>query len=278
MSDDFYRRLVKPIRDAEIEVILDGLPVDKSYPWDQQLNFAERIGPIRRFISTARDWLKQELVGLEQFPFAYVMNGNTDSLNHLILTNHGKFGWYHKEYTYYRHLCSKATHDRTYVEMQEPEEVDHLFTTWPGYTNGDSLQADFAKTVPASMKHLDVAYAALTRTVGNFDVTHFQTVSVSFSKTLAIPFNRIGILFSKKEISSLDVLNKLGYVNIAGANAATAIMQAISPNHWRNKYGEIYDSICADNSITPTECFLFGYHEDGTRIGLAPYFKGLIAG
>ena len=106
----------------------------------------------------------------------------------------------------------------------------------------------------------------------SIDASIFDTASFSFSKSLAIPYNRISLLFSKKEIPSLVIMNKLGYVNLSGVKLATHLLKNISPNYWWNTYSSKLDNLCLSNNLRKTDCILFAYNGD-ERISLAEYWK-----
>jgi hypothetical protein len=119
--------------------------------------------------------------------------------------------------------------------------------------------------------HLDCAYLGLVKPT-SIDASIFDTASFSFSKSLAIPYNRISLLFSKKEIPSLVIMNKLGYVNLAGVKLATYLLENIDPNYWWSTYGSKLDVLCNKHNLRKTDCILFAYN-DTQRISLAEYWK-----
>jgi hypothetical protein len=79
-------------------------------------------------------------------------------------------------------------------------------------------------------------------------------------------------MFSKREIPSIDLLNKIGYVNLGGVNLASHIMDRLPINYWWDKYGVAMQQLCKDNNLTPTSSLLSAF--DGRdRIGLAQYWQ-----
>jgi len=89
---------------------------------------------------------------------------------------------------------------------------------------------------------------------------------------LAIPYNRISILFSKTEIESLAIMNKLGYVNLSGVRLVNHILDQLPANYWWDKYGPMLDDLCRKNNLGKTDCILFAYKGD-SRISLAEYWR-----
>jgi hypothetical protein len=271
-QDDFYSRLIKPFRDKKITEIIDSADSSIVSPWDKDLSWLERIGPIKELRTNFQEWSKDYIFGIEKFPHMYIMNGNTDSLNVIFNNSKGTMSWQEGDYSYYKFYHQQI--NKPFNALTEPEEVDDFIVTWPGYTWGNKDQLNFANKCNPKRKHLDCAYLGLTNPQ-NIDVSDFETVSVSFSKTLAIPFNRIGILFSKTPISSLELLNKLGYVNLSGVRLVNHILKNLEINYWWNTYGEKLKDLCSKNNLRATDCLLFGY-SDNKRISLAPYWRNYL--
>jgi len=268
-TNDFYKKLVNPIRDPKISQIIEWLSPDEYSPHDEHLTYAERLEPIKTLRETFIQWSKSWIYNLEKFPFVYVMNGNTDSINTLFSTSKGVMSWKKGDYSYYQYWHKQIR--KPFKELIEPEKVDDIILSWPGYTWGNTEQLEFANSCNAQRMHLDCAYLGLVKPLC-IDVAKFETVSVSFSKTLSIPYNRIGLLFSKTEISPLSIMNSLGYVNLSGVKIATRIMEQLPVDYWWENYADKLEHICKVNDIRKTDCLLFGYINDN-RISLAEYWK-----
>jgi hypothetical protein len=265
---NFYKKLVKPIRDEKLINIINLASPEIFSPYDKELNYEERLDPIKelrnKFTNFSSDWI----TGLDKFPHMYVMNGNTDSLN-TIFNHYNHISWKKGDYTYYNywHALSK----KAYTELENPALVEDLIVTWPGYTWGNREQLEFSEKCKPVRKHLDCAYLGLVKP-DSIDISDFETASFSFSKTLAIPYNRIGIMFSKTEINTLSILNKLGYVNLAGVKLVNHILDRFSINYWWETYSSKLEKLCITNNLKSTDSLLFAYQ--GTdRISLAEYWK-----
>lgn len=266
--NNFYDRLIKPIRDKTISGIINSITTDVFSPYDKKLNFSERLLPIRQLFDAVSKYANHYIVGLDNYPHRYVTNGNTHSLEVLFSrTNIAAFNT--TDYMYYNawHTATKKPH----MALEEPTLVDDMFFTWPGYKYGNASELDFALNCNPTRLHMDCAYLGLVKPQ-KIDCSNFETVSISFSKTCAIPYNRIGVLYSKNPIPELEILNQLGYINSSGAMIATKILSSIHPQYWWDKYGHtVVADLCNKNELTPTDCILFAY-KDGVRIGLAPYW------
>jgi hypothetical protein len=267
-TKDFYRKLIKPIRNTYVSALIDQVDANIYSPYDKELSWEERISPITELKNSFLEWSKDSISGLDQFPYMYVMNGNTDSLN-VIFSNADNMAWQKGDYSYYNywHTIQRKQHQ----ELTEPQSVSNIVVSWPGYSWGNSDQLEFAKQCNATSMHLDCAYLGLVKPA-RIDASIFDTASVSFSKSLAIPYNRISLLFSKKEIPSLVIMNKLGYVNLSGVKLATHLLKNISPNYWWDTYSSKLDELCIKNNLRKTDCILFAYNGD-QRVSLAEYWK-----
>lgn len=269
INNDFYQKLIKPIRDDNVTAIIESATAEIFSPWDKELTWDERIRPIMDLRKKFTSWSSDLVSGLETFTYMYVMNGNTDSMNTIFAGANAGTAWKKGDYSYYKywHSARKKVHR----ELEQPEKVPSIIASWPGYTWGNREQLDFANECETVHKHLDCAYLALT-TPEKVDISNFQTASFSFSKTLAIPYNRISILFSKHEIDSLAILNKLGYVNLSGVKLVNYMLDRLPANYWWDKYGSMLDDLCKKNDLIKTDCILFAYQGD-KRVSLAEYWR-----
>ena len=268
-QDELYTSRVKPIRDDHISNIISSAGPEIFSPYDKEFNWSERLTPIKRLQITTLKWCANWLTGLDKFNFVYVTNGNTDYLINLFNSTNN-IAFKQGDYSYYQHW-----HDvmgKPYRELTEPADVDDLVVSWPGYNYGDNTELDFANKCTAQWRHLDCAYLGVVKP-SSLDVSEYETVGISFSKILSIPYNRIGLCFSKTEIKDNAILNKIGYVNLAGVKLATHIMNKLDPNYFWNKYGEEQlSNLCEKHGLTKTQSILIAY-ENGKRVGLAPYWQ-----
>lgn len=268
-TDDYYKSLVKSIRDSLINDTIDSLKSSDFSPYDKELNWAERKIPILKLKKNFINWSKDALRGLDSFPYMYVMNGNTESLIALFnrTTN---LSWRQGDYSYYKHW--HTLENKSFNELTSPASVDDLVVTWPGYNYGNKEELDFALSCNAKRLHLDCAYLGLTKP-DSIDTSIFETVAVSFSKPFSVPYNRIGVLFTKNKILNYDFLNDIGYVNLGGVHIVNSLMKQLPLDYWWSNYSEKYKTMCAKNNLTPTDCLLFAYDSKGNRIGTACYWQ-----
>ena len=259
-----YRSLIKPIRDKNLLSIINNISVDQFSPYDKELNFEERILPIKKFIKDFKIWATP-ISGLHKFDYVYITNGNTDALNILFSQQEGLL-FDQLDYRYYSILEK--------ILQQNHNSSQDIIFTWPSYNDGTNYFVEKYKNFEGR-KHLDIAYLGLTPYMF-LDTSSFETVNISFSKTLSIPFNRIGITFSKHPIPILETMNKIGYINLSGVMIAHEILKNIKINYWMDNYWDTYLKICADNNLMPTNCILFAY-DNNIRVGIAELYDHYIS-
>jgi len=270
--DEFYKTLIKPIRDDFISAIINEANNLETYsPWDNQFNWRERHDPIEQLKRSTTEWASNWLLGLDDvnFPHIYIMNGNSHSLD-VLFGRVDNIAFKKNDYTYY-----SQWHKRTGKQCQildEPQTVKDIVVSWPGYSNGDKTELDFALQCNPERLHLDCAYLGLAEP-DQIDVSKFETISISFSKSLSIPYNRISVLYSKNEIPELELLNKIGYVNLSGVNLANILLEKVPSTYWWDTYGSKIEKICANHDLTPTKSILFAYNKNKKRISLAPHWN-----
>jgi hypothetical protein len=267
-----YKSLIKPLRDNKINELLNLAPLDIYSPYDKKFSLSERFDPIKELRNTLVTWSQPAIAGLDTFPYTYVANGNTEWLNHLFASNSGTIAWKKGDYSYYK-LCA-TSFDKEFTELENPQEIDDLILSWPGYAYGDSTELDFAKRCKSARLHLDVAYLGTTSPIQT-DVSEFETVAITLSKTLAIPYNRISMVFSKHSIPTYDIMNSIGYVNLSGVNIANYLLKHIDIGYFWNTYNSLYQNICDKLELTPTQCILTAYAKT-QRISTASFLMDAI--
>lgn len=196
------------------------------------------------------------------------MNGNSHSLDELF-RRVDNIAFKKNDYSYYSQWHYRT--GKPYQVLEEPRPVKDIVVSWPGYSHGDRTELDFALQCNPERLHLDCAYLGLAEP-DQIDVSAFETISISFSKSLSIPYNRISVLYSKNQIPELEILNKIGYVNLSGVNLANALLEKLPHDYWWNNYGNKVEKLCANHDLTATKSILFAYDKNGRRLGLAPHW------
>ena len=281
MITQYYNKLTKPIRDSKIAEILESIYTTKIFPADIEFNFKERLSVKNELTSQFIPWVRKFLNGLEKFSHKYIANGNSDALNMLFMKRDFKRICFLKnEYSYYSHLCNALNIE--YLEV-DPLDISLLSNTdlflisLPSSYDGSSTdRIELINQLQQSRipVFIDVAYCGLTEPFYlNLISTSNTYLAFTFSKSSSLAFNRIAIMFSSSEIPGLEIMNKIGYVNLSGANTAIAIMKSISVDYFYTTYKDQYSKICQSQNITPTKCILFGHDQNNDKFCTTPYYK-----
>jgi histidinol-phosphate/aromatic aminotransferase/cobyric acid decarboxylase-like protein len=217
-TNPFWQKLTKPIRDQHINSLISDIKIDSIAPWDRNFTFAERLVPKMQLFSQFKNWVSSWFSGFDLLPEKYICNGNTDSLNHIFMQ--GKFQRVfilENEYSYYGHLCQELGIELIIFDRDSIDTItenDLVCISIPNAYNGNVDQRkDIVEYLQNKNCHLyiDVAYCGLTAPfhlkIQNKTNTYF---AFTFSKTLAVGFNRISVLYAGRTIPGLAIMNKIG--------------------------------------------------------------------
>lgn len=269
MSDNnpFWNKLTKPIRDTKINDIINSLAIDEISPWDKNFNFIERLAPKQKLFLKLTKWLAPYFSGFNQLPEKYVCNGNTDSLNHIFMNRKFKRVFtLNNEYTYYGYLCQALGIEKKIFSIDTVDQItqdDLVCISVPSAYNGkiDNRQEIISilqdRNIPV---YIDVAYCGLT-TPFKIDIKSASNTyfAFTFSKSLSIGFNRISVLYAGQPVPGLEIMNKIGYVNLSGIKMASALIDQVPCDYIYQTYASQYADICNRLNLTPTDCILFAH-------------------
>jgi hypothetical protein len=272
-NNPFWNKLTKALRDSKIDNELKNLTLNDSFFKDTDFNFAQRHVIRDKFFELFPNWIINYFTGLENFTEKNITNGNTDAINLVFLgNNYSKIYTLPNEYIYYSHLSKSLSIPQIQFDLTSLDKLNTdgiVCISVPSSNNGEieskQLVIDYCQknNIPI---FIDVAYCGLTVPgtikIGKSSKTFF---AFSFSKTLGLAFNRVGILYSNKDIISASLLNKLGYVNLSGASAALHLMQKIPCDYVYQTYKDQYQDICKDANLKTTNCILFGHTAKGEK-------------
>jgi hypothetical protein len=270
-----YAQLIKPLRTPLIRDTLNSMESYEWSPHDQQFTFVERLAPIDVLRSNILNWASNHLVGLGQFDHMYVLNGNTDRIDKLFDTipdtAHiaGDYGYYGKRQS--THSQPQSTLPT--IPLPLSNHPNNAIVTWPGYSHGDRTQLNQILAHNPTHLHLDCAYLGLVRSDARLNIDRFDTVAISFSKTLAIPFNRISVLFTRTPDPKLELLNSIGYVNLSGVHIVNKLLNTLHSTYWNDLCDPKYEQLCSASALAPTNCYLFAVNQNGVRVSTAPYWR-----
>jgi hypothetical protein len=276
-----YNKLTKPIRDSKINSIISSISSDKAFPADVNFSFQERLIVKHELIETFIPWVKSHIDGIREFNFKYIANGNSDALNMIFMQRKFKHIYFlKKEYSYYSHICGLLNLEHTAIDLSEIDKVtsgDLFLISIPSSHDGTAIErlGLVNKLQEKNVRiFIDVAYCGLTEPFYlKLNSTKNTYLSFTFSKSSSLSFNRIAILFSDLSIPGIDIMNKLGYVNLSGANAAIALMKNLPVDYFYNTYKDQYEKICQEKNLTPTKCILFGHDQNKEKYCTTPYYN-----
>lgn len=276
-----YNKLTKPIRDSKINSVLNNIQSNKAFPADVEFSFRERLSVKQELIETFIPWVNDHIDRLQDFNFKYVANGNSDALNMIFMQRKFEHVYFlKKEYSYYSHICGLLNLEHTAIDLSEIDKVssrDLFLVSIPSSYDGsvsDRIEL-ISKLQEKNVKvFIDVAYCGLTEPF-QLKLTSTKNIylAFTFSKSSSLSFNRIAIMFSDLSIPGIDIMNKLGYLNLSGANTAIAIMKNFPVDYFYNTYKDQYTIICQEKNLMPTKCILFGHDLNGDKFCTTPYYK-----
>jgi hypothetical protein len=279
-ADPLWSRLIKPLRDLEIQQVIENIPVNLLTPYDKEFTFAERFDPINKLHLNFIRWINPSVIGLIRFQKKYITNGNTNFIDQVVLTQRpARIIHLKGDYSYYSYLANALKIQRVEITIDQLDTVrpsDLFLISVPFANNGKNengqVVIDYCHTnqIPLAV---DIAYSGLTPEYSiNLTPRENLYVGFTFSKTFGIPYNRIGVCYAGSEVAGLNTMNSIGYVNLSGVNIVNTIMRKFPKNFMYNKYNEEYKRICSQLSYTPTDCILFAYNGQD-RVCITEYYS-----
>ena len=278
-ANPFWNKLTKPLRDTVMDAVLREIPFEDSYTKDIDFNFLERLKVKSVLFKLFSPWVDKYFTGFENFSNQYVTNGNTEALSMLMANMHlNKIYTLPNEYNFYGYIAKTLGKEHVIINCIEDIANDGIvLLSVPGSRDGEikskQVVIDHCQTNDIPL-FIDIAYCGLTKPskikIGKSSNTY---VAFSFSKTVGLSFNRIGIMFTNKDVPTLDIMNKIGYVNLSGAKAAIKMMRGIPCDYVYNTYKDQYAAICKEKGLTKTNCILFGLDKNGDKFCTTEFYK-----
>jgi histidinol-phosphate/aromatic aminotransferase/cobyric acid decarboxylase-like protein len=277
----FWNKLTKAIRDSAFDNELKKLPVNEMYFKDTEFNFYERLKVSHELFNTFPNWIGDYFTGIVNFKEKYITNGNTDALNLVLLNRkYNKIFTLPDEYMYYTYIANSLRIKQQYFTAECFDLLNNdgiVCISIPASYDGDieskQLVIDYCQENGIPI-FIDVAYCGLTDPgVINIKKTENTFFAFSFSKTLGLAFNKVGVLYSDEPVVSMSLMNKIGYVNLSGALAALRLMKKFPCNYVYQTYKDQCNDICNEYNLTPTKCILFGRTPSDDKFGIAEYYK-----
>lgn len=278
-ANPFWNKLTKPLRDSVMDNALREIPFEDSYTKDVDFNFLERLKIKTTMFKLFAPWVEQYFTGFEHFSNQYITNGNTEALS-MLMSNMSleKIYILPDEYNFYNYIAKMLGKECVTVNNVEDITTDGIMLiSVPASRDGDIISKqsiiDYCQSNNVPL-FVDIAYCGLTEP-GKIKIQRSPNtyVAFSFSKTVGLAFNRIGIMFTNKDVPTLDIMNKIGYLNLSGAKAAIKMMRSIPCDYVYKTYKDQYANICKEHGLTRTNCILFGHDKNGDKFCTTEFYK-----
>jgi hypothetical protein len=235
---------VTPIRLPEVfELVKTNF---KFYEGDQLLN-------VSQLETIFRDWY-QPLVSLDQFPHMYFMNnGITQALEYMpIHFKNIDISMLLGDYFWLKTInCA--------TEVIDPSACRISYDTNPSTIDGSV----HSNVWPSDVHILDGAYVGTC--LDKISVpSNTEILLLGFSKNLGLPELRCGLMFSKKKIRNLDVLQKtFGYVGLQSFNLIANICKDLDIITLATKLKTHQLEFCKHfKEFEPSQCALLATTKD----------------
>ena len=122
--------------------------------------------------------------------------------------------------------------------------------------------------------HVDGAWLTCCRGI-NFDLLHpsIKSVGISLSKGLGLGWNRIGLRWTRQpNPDSVTIMNDFDMNLRAPVMIGLHFIRRLQPDYLWNKYGDIYNRVCNDFGLTPTQSIYLALRND-QPVGLSPLIR-----
>lgn len=265
----YWPKLTKGLRDPEFDKVLATAPI---VPFsNNKFTLYERFKIIKKFDITLKNKIKP-YINLNELNNTYITNGITESLSSWI-NNIDTIGVLPNEYTYYERIAS-IRNIKLINPSKELSQCNKVVISCPfSYDGNTKIQQELIyncadNDIPIL---IDMAYLGVTAPF-TLDISRNKRVQVAYtmSKHFALPFDRLGILWSSYEDSELSILNQVGYVNITAIQRAQLLIENFDMDHIYKKYKQQSDKVMAHLNLKQTECVLFG-HKGSDKFCITEY-------
>ena len=214
-----------------------------------------------KFIENFISWFNKghfKVKGLKDFKHVYITTGVSESIN-MAITEHrlrpevvsDDYPGYIAQYLMIRKAGIRCTNNTPFISL-------------PFYDTADEHPQ--TQSLLEQNTFVDLAWAGGSGLKKTYDLSKVGYVAFSFSKMYGIQFHRVGILFSKKPIKTLEMFKSEAYVNLAGVDLVNQLM-SFSPSYFYDKYRGKADEICKRLNLDTTPSLWFG-RKDNKKVPL----------
>lgn len=262
---NYYDVINNPLVPYQYPEIREILLAGTSCP-----SYQDRYEILNKFREETRAWLQSGKItcisGLENFPYVYVLSGISQYISDLPKIEKRKIVLHEYEYGGYRKTLKLYNMDHRlesdFKNFDQGRGNELIVLSYPVSLNGNS-DKDVERLLSNSSTPivLDSAFLGTNLFDINFDFNKLYSVETflfSFSKSFGMPFNRIGIMFSKKEIEEYEMYQSYAYNNLFSAQIVRCIMEKYNIDYFTNKYKWVQEAACEIKRYQTSECLLLG--------------------
>lgn len=199
--------------------------------------------------------------GIESFQHIDIINGCTQFIDNLYMQ--GPLQTIQGDYRYHQRLNLCDIRNIGNLENGVP-----LIIAMPFPNVGDVhirmkeiLQECHMKNIDV---HIDGAWITCCKKI-EFDFSHpaIKSVGISLSKGLGLGWNRIGLRYSRNQLQdSISIMNNFNMNNRALVMIGLHFIKKFPSDYFWNTYGTVYDKICKDFDLTPTNAIHLAMKND----------------
>jgi len=210
-----------------------------------------------------RDWIS-EITNLDSFSYCYFVNGVTDAINQWCLQETREWQYFIGDYEYPKSITGKG------LRVSKPKKDTLLYVSNPFCATGDFINIENLECPVI----LDCAYVGATRKYKIGLPKNTEQVWFSFSKGWGLIGQRLGLVFSKYKIPSLELMKKVECWNFNGVELCHLILDNFATDTVYNMYRKKQEQICRDWNFDPSDCFFIAKTTD-TEYRKRQRIKGL---
>lgn len=213
---------------------------------------------------------RNKLKGLEQLPYVDAIVGCTHFIDNLLLKyNIAGLQIFEHDYTYYKRLDPQIR----YASLGQliPEKPILIAAPFPGYLDlhphwDEILEESLNKNIDI---HIDGCWLGAANQI-EIDLTHpsIKSIGLSFSKSLGLYWNRIGLRFSKikDDTDSISIHNQFRMVPEYLMRNALVAMQELPIDYLWDTYETAHMSICRELYLRPSKIIYAAHSMDKTKL------------
>ena len=126
--------------------------------------------------------------------------------------------------------------------------------------------------------HVDGAWLTCCRGI-NFNLSHpsIKSVAISLSKGLGLGWNRIGLRWTKDQVTdSISIMNDFNMNCRMLTMVGSHVLNNVEPDYLWKTHGELNAKVCKDFNLTPSNAIHMAYAADGRFVGLSPLLRYLM--